>query len=229
MKKIEAVFFDIDGTLVDSRVRMFKRITEILPEERLPHPDSIADYYHLSETDALRALAQPETEEDFQKILETASRVDRYPDLLRHSPNLISVMKTLSISYKLGSITNANHIVIDEIRSAHDENGQPLNMDEYIGVWLSADDGYSPKPAPDMFLAMADALEVEPEESVYVGDTSRTDVEGALNANMRSIQIKRRGEDRDPRADKYISRIEELPLAISGLSMASKGMSANRY
>lgn len=49
---------------------------------------------------------------------------------------------------------------------------------------------YKPNRAP--FLAIADALGVEPAEAMYVGDTPRLDVAGARDAGMRAVWLNRR-------------------------------------
>ncbi|WP_136689221.1 HAD family hydrolase [Halorhabdus amylolytica] len=77
------------------------------------------------------------------------------------------------------------------------------------------------KPDPAAFEAILAALSVEPSEAVYVGDKPEADVEGALAAGMRAVQILYPGgPDPHPRADAHIDRErlhEELLDVLEGL------------
>jgi putative hydrolase of the HAD superfamily len=63
------------------------------------------------------------------------------------------------------------------------------------------------KPDPVAFEAVLGALAVDPDEAVYVGDKPEADVEGALDAGMRAIQVLYPdGPEPHPRADAHIKR-----------------------
>jgi putative hydrolase of the HAD superfamily len=62
--------------------------------------------------------------------------------------------------------------------------------------WLDAFDAVittgsldAPKPEPEAFRALASALGIPPEETVYVGDDPHRDVAGAADAGMSPIQV----------------------------------------
>jgi putative hydrolase of the HAD superfamily len=52
------------------------------------------------------------------------------------------------------------------------------------------------KPAPEVFRHALDALKLEPEEALHVGDSQREDVEGARAAGMEALRIRRKGAER---------------------------------
>lgn len=60
-------------------------------------------------------------------------------------------------------------------------------------VVYSADVGVE-KPAPGIFHAAVDGLELRPEEVLHVGDRTVEDVEGALAVGMRALLVDRSGE-----------------------------------
>jgi HAD superfamily hydrolase (TIGR01549 family) len=226
MGEIKAILFDVDGTLVDSRVRMFRRATVILQARGyiLPSPEDIVNTYHMSEPDALKTLARPRTDEDFKKLLETASATPRYADdLIYPTATLNNVIPLLHRYFDLGRVTNGGHKLIEEFDQANPRIGRRFKAD------VSADDGLALKPEPDMLLEATERLGVEPEETVYVGDTSETDVEAAEAANMNSVQILRHGQMPDFRADRIIYTLEELPTAVSSISSAVRRMRARPY
>ncbi|WP_158853245.1 HAD family hydrolase [Halorhabdus sp. CUG00001] len=77
------------------------------------------------------------------------------------------------------------------------------------------------KPDPVAFEAVLGALSVDAEQAVYVGDKPEADVEGALDAGMRAIQVLYPGgPDPHPRADAHIERENlgtELPAVVESL------------
>ena len=50
------------------------------------------------------------------------------------------------------------------------------------------------KPFPEIFLTLLDDLELEPESVLHIGDRKREDVEGALAVGMQAIQVGRQGQ-----------------------------------
>ncbi len=75
------------------------------------------------------------------------------------------------------------------------------------------------KPHPRAFEAILEALEVPPEEAVYVGDSVEADVAGAAEAGITVVQVLYPGgPDPDPRADAHVDRgdlVEELPEVVA--------------
>jgi FMN phosphatase YigB (HAD superfamily) len=47
------------------------------------------------------------------------------------------------------------------------------------------------KPAPQLFLKLADQLKIAPEKILVVGDRDDTDGQGAINSGMKFIQIRK--------------------------------------
>ena len=73
------------------------------------------------------------------------------------------------------------------------------------------------KPRPEIFLAALSAVGGEPATTVHVGDDPVLDVQGGRAAGLKTIQVVGNGSGAAPtaeRADRTISRFEELPAAI---------------
>ena len=80
----------------------------------------------------------------------------------------------------------------------------------------AADVGYL-KPHPAIFQAALRCLELEPEETVFVGDDLEADIAGAKRAGMRAIlrQVARRQAINDIIVpDATINRLDELPAIL---------------
>jgi FMN phosphatase YigB (HAD superfamily) len=66
-----------------------------------------------------------------------------------------------------------------------------LGLDVYLDtIILSGEVGFE-KPEPEIFKAALRALAVNPEETVYIGDTYHTDVEGAFEAGIIPVLLDR--------------------------------------
>lgn len=78
-------------------------------------------------------------------------------------------------------------------------------------------DGIRRKPAPDMLLAALDAMELSPEDAVYIGD-SEVDVQTAQNAGLTCLCLdwgfRTREYLEDAGAETILSTCEELENAI---------------
>jgi len=85
-----------------------------------------------------------------------------------------------------------------------------LGIGRWLDGWVSADDVGKGKPDPDVFLAAARAVGVDPAACVVVEDAP-AGVEGARRAGMRSIGILS-DHHRQLDADVVASSLEKLPL-----------------
>jgi putative hydrolase of the HAD superfamily len=77
------------------------------------------------------------------------------------------------------------------------------------------------KPAPDMFVAACDRLDLEPPEIVHVGDDPEHDVLGAARVGMRTVWVNRAAKPwpGGRRADAEIRSFEELEGVLLRLGM----------
>lgn len=83
-------------------------------------------------------------------------------------------------------------------------------------VLVSADLGIQ-KPEPEAFTALAKALDAEPEEIAFVGDTPSSDVAGAIRAGMQGIWFDAEGvvyPQELPPPSATIHALADLPAAL---------------
>lgn len=82
---------------------------------------------------------------------------------------------------------------------------------------LSSEELACYKPHQYCFRAACAALDVEPNDAIYVGDTPITDIEGSRRAGLRPVWLNRRGLDwpteLDP-PDLVVHTLEDLPLLL---------------
>jgi putative hydrolase of the HAD superfamily len=86
-----------------------------------------------------------------------------------------------------------------------------------VQMWSDVREIYKPDPA--IFRWTIEALGVEPEEAIHVGDRLRTDVEGARRVGMMSVRFNGVYDDQDdvPEADLVIDDLRDL-VTVLGLA-----------
>ncbi len=96
----------------------------------------------------------------------------------------IPILEKLRENYKVGLVTNWEHTprIYELLRE--------LDVDDLFDCVVVSDGVGHAKPDPRVFKPAFNITEVTAEESIYVGDMD-VDVEGALNAGMQPVLIKR--------------------------------------
>lgn len=96
----------------------------------------------------------------------------------------VPVIEKLKESYKVGLVTNWEHTprIYELLRE--------LGADELFDCVVVSDGVGHAKPDPRVFKPAFNLTEVKAEESIYVGDMD-VDIEGAINAGMQPVLIKR--------------------------------------
>ncbi len=153
---------------------------------------------------ALSRLGVPPEEETLDAIHEVFRRHYRQ-DLY---PCIDNVLSRLSERYVLALISNT---MSDQPRLILERTGLARHFDVIV---CSRDLGVR-KPNPRIFEHVLGRLGVDPEEAVHVGDSVEADMEGASNAGLTPIWI-RRPEPR-PWAGHSISSVCDLPEFLKGL------------
>ena len=113
-------------------------------------------------------------------------------------PETVPVLEALkSKGYRLGIISNFDSRVYDVM--------ERLGISGYFDTFvISSEAGYA-KPSHEIFLTALDKAEVNPEESIHVGDDLKNDFHGPRALGIRAILLDREGEfaslDRMDRVD----------------------------
>jgi HAD superfamily hydrolase (TIGR01509 family) len=100
------------------------------------------------------------------------------------------ILEKLKENYKVGLVTNWEHTprIYELLRE--------LDAEELFDCVVVSDGVGHAKPDPRVFKPAFNITEVTAEESIYVGDM-HVDVEGAINAGMQPVLIKRVGANGD--------------------------------
>ena len=74
---------------------------------------------------------------------------------------------------------------------------------ENVDIMKSSQELGGLKPAPQLFLKLADQLKIAPEKILVVGDRDDTDGQGAINSGMKFVQIRKISTKNEPAPDSH--------------------------
>ena len=170
--RVRAVLFDLDGVLVDSKDAWYEAFNDTIKrfglrgiskeefEEKYWGPDLRHNIDELG-------LSEAAVEYCLKRQLELIDRMRLFPDVR-------GVLETTHQKYKTGLVTNTpkrNTLKIIE----------HFRLGKYLDVVVTGDDVSRGKPDPEIILKACAALDVDPAETVLIGDTE-SDVEAARRA-----------------------------------------------
>ncbi len=179
---LKAIFFDLDGTLIDSIPfhkksfrALFKKFGKKLPERE------ISKYIRWSTDEIYHKLhVKKRLRLDLEKFLEL--RRQEYYALIRGKKlvfkNRVRLLKKLQKKFKLALATNSS--VYTTKRST------PESLLKLFDKIVTFSDVLRGKPAPDMLLLACRKLRVKPSECLMIGD-SVVDLKAAKGAKMLGI------------------------------------------
>lgn len=112
------------------------------------------------------------TEEAFEVFWQARNEVEFHPDAL---PSL----QRLGKHYTLAAVSNGNACI------------RLTGLDSLFDFGLNAIDAGAAKPAPDIFHLACETADVQPHETLHVGDDLECDVAGATNAGLHAAWLNR--------------------------------------
>ncbi|MCS7109301.1 MAG: HAD family hydrolase [Candidatus Micrarchaeota archaeon] len=215
-RKIKAIIFDMDNTLLELNVDWYKLTRDIDYEyfqgkysHLTPHKFFVAFF-----SDLLSKLTKRQQREIREKRLETEMEGLAKGTCFPYR----GVLSKLSKNYKLGVVSgNYKPTVLAALKKC--------GFKPYIKAIVTIDDVPVSKPSPLPLLKAAKLLKVRPEEAVYVGDHP-DDIKAARNAGMMAIGVltyRRKYDKLDKESpDIIIKNLFELESAIEKLDNIKK-------
>lgn len=181
-RRIEAVTFDMDGTLVDSIDSIADAFNHMF--EKLGYPtmtrDQVIRATSISLMDFVKAFLKPEESEIGIKVFR-----DYYDTIFLEKskpvPGVIETLGALNGTTIQGIVTNKRG---KYARILAEHLGIAKTMARIIG----AEDGFKAKPSGEMFEEFIRSVKTEKEKTIYVGDAP-IDIQAAHNAGIDSFAI----------------------------------------
>lgn len=214
MKKNEAIFFDLDGTLIDSMPLFRQSVAEALTRQggtltpeyfmtwhagRLPWADLLAEY----KID----LAHEEEVQMYSK--------KQFQELLRTQISWMPGAKELLHSLKKEGIPSA--IVTTAFKSFVDAVNEKISIYELVDLFITAEDaGDKGKPNPYSLLLAAEKLGIDAKDCIYIGDQP-FDVIAANAADMQSwlVQHPHTPKDAGRQATRVFANLFEVSRVLN--------------
>jgi phosphoglycolate phosphatase len=185
MKRYDVVFFDLDGTLVDTAPDLAYALNQVLIEEgKHPLPYEKIRRVASNGSAGLLGLGFGINAEDdtFQRLQQRFIQI--YQQNLSRESNLFegmpAIIESLEKSGKRwGVITNKPAFLTDPLMTA-------LALDSRAVCIVSGDTTANSKPHPEPMLHACKLAGVSPDNCIYIGDAER-DIQAGRNVNMHTI------------------------------------------
>lgn len=218
--KARALVFDLDGTLIDSKMDLVNSVNATLREmKREALPTEVVASYVGSGAPVLirRALGGNPSEEELRRALAFfLVHYDEHKlDETRLYPGVAETLAELK-SMPMSVLTNKPVKISVRILEG-------LGVSQYFRCIYGGNSFETKKPDPEGARHILSELNVAPEETAMVGD-SEVDVQTARNAGMRSVIVNFGfgAHDRVAHpADVYVDRFEDL-LKLTRINDATK-------
>lgn len=179
---IEAIIFDLDGTLLDTVSDLASSLNQALKEiDHQTYSDEEVMGFVGNGVRRLVDLALNEraSNKEIDQVLERFQMhySELYNDKTKPYDGIVDVVyKAKELGFALGVCSNKPNVYVQQLIAKH------FKEDTFDFV-LGEVDFIDRKPAPDMALEVAANLGVDPRNCLFVGD-SIVDVQTAKNANM---------------------------------------------
>lgn len=186
---IKAVIFDLDGVLVDATEWHYEALNDALGlfGFEITKDEHVGFYNGLPTAEKLKVLSEkkglPQELHDLVKKMKRKYTDEKVAQLCRPSYDKQIMLKALkNKGYKLACCSNAQKYSV-------------VNMLIYSGILdffdlvIGNDEGFAPKPSPDIYLAAFKKLGIIPQEAVIIEDAPHG-IKAAQDSGAKVIPVK---------------------------------------
>jgi putative hydrolase of the HAD superfamily len=225
---IRAVGFDLDDTLLEHSLAVATAVTALVARHGWPsQPDDVGLWRNLERRHYPRYVAG-----ELSFAAQRRERVGLFLSARGLDPGDFDLDDTFAdyfTTYRdrwapvTGATETIDHLHSMGRRVAVLTNGPralqlaklvALDLADRVDALLAVDDLPAGKPHPSAFLALARALDVVPDDLLYVGDDYEVDILGARQAGVRSAWLRRTWAEPAQDATTILS-LHELPALIA--------------
>lgn len=186
LKGIEGIIFDLDGTMVDSMCMWRGIDNEFLTARGLLMSDDLES--------AIEGMSFRETaqyfvdnyplEETVEKLMDiwVQMAIDKYQHEVPVKLGLLSFLREMKArGIRMGIATSNSRVLLDAVADVH-------GFYDYIDACLTANEVQRGKPAPDVYLAVAEKLGVHPSDCLVFEDIPQG-IRAGLAAGMKVCAV----------------------------------------
>jgi HAD superfamily hydrolase (TIGR01509 family) len=186
---IKAVIFDCDGVLVDSEPLAAQAWTEAIAAHGYRITDGDLEACLGITEDAMHAyLSQRVDLPSYETVIAEVDeiRFELFDARLGAFPDAVDSVRALALEGIPLAVASSSR------RFALDRKLARFDLARYFEVIVAGDQVARGKPAPDVYLAAADGLGIEPKHCLAIED-ARNGAESASAAGMRIVVVSRSG------------------------------------
>lgn len=161
---LRAIIFDVDGTILDTEQAILQSLQRTLRKEtQKDYPfEALRFALGIPGKDALQRLNVDDIEAVHQKWSAAVLDFSHEVAVFKSLEEVIQHLATKPL--QLGIVTSKTAQEVED-------EFEPFGLSEYFQHIVSASDTVKHKPNPEPLLKCLDALQVAPEEAIYIGDS----------------------------------------------------------
>jgi beta-phosphoglucomutase len=185
---IKAVVFDLDGVLVDATEWHYQALNQALQifGYEISREDHVGMFNGLPTVEKLKLLSKekglPLGLHEAIKKLKRKLTDEKVLSECRPSYEKQLMLQALKRKYKLAVCSNAQkYSVLNMLNQSQ--------ITSYFSIIVGNDEGFRPKPFPDMYVATYKKLKVNPSEVIVVED-SAYGIKAAITSGAKVIAVK---------------------------------------
>tara|TARA_Y100000591_G_scaffold226165_1_gene197229 strand:- start:118 stop:1488 length:1371 start_codon:yes stop_codon:yes gene_type:complete len=168
---IKAIFFDLDGVLVDTKLIHFEALNFSLYKilkKKISFKDHVEIYDGLPTVEKLKILKKKIkiSKINENKIIKLKQKKTKefLKKKIKFNKKIYSMINILSKKYKIAIATNATKSTLDLILNK-------LKIKKFINYQISNEEIFNPKPHPEIYLKCLLSLKLRPKETIILEDS----------------------------------------------------------
>ena len=217
-----AVFFDLDDTLTDWWSGIARAAHVVAPDDVVERLQAVIRGQVWERRAGVvvnrphwKLLVEPERYWAAALSADRTADADEIAERFRRQlaprlfPDAQPALRASATTHRLGVLSN---------NPAAEAVLEGLGVTEFFAAVVATDDAIR-KPHPEAFRTACRALQLDPPEIVFVGDSPAADVEGAIAVGMATVWLDRYGDPWNPPAGvARIASLSELPAFLASNS-----------
>lgn len=220
------LLFDADGTLYDFKATEEAALSRLFSELSIPYDNEFIGLYHEANSSCWKEYEEgllPMDElrsERFRRFFRTIGSSED-PERIGEEYILklgnAGIMLPGAVEF-LESIHGLFHmyIITNGIAVTQHMRFRGTDTEKYFDdIFISEDLGVQ-KPDPGFFRRVLERIGIERDQAIVIGDSERSDIQGACNAGIESIYISFEGR-RSEKADHSVASYDELRMLLDDI------------